>query len=59
MNLESHRGSDTSLTFITIILCLVFPLFDSVSGGVYTFFSFCHYLSFYSVQAWIEKVCWV
>lgn len=25
---------------------LIFPLFDSVLGGVYTFFSSCHYLSF-------------
>lgn len=39
MNLQSHRGSYTSLTFITIILIPVFPLFDSVSGGVYTVFS--------------------
>ena len=38
MNLQSHRGSYTVLTFITIILIPVFPLFDSVSGGVYTFF---------------------
>ena len=32
MNLESHRGSYTLLTFITIIFIPVFPLSDSVSG---------------------------
>ncbi len=41
MNHQSHRGSYTSLTFITIILIPVFPLSDSVSGGVHTFFSSC------------------
>lgn len=46
MNLQSQRGSYTLVTFITIIVILIFPLFDSVLGGVYTFFSSCHYLSF-------------
>lgn len=51
MNRESHRGSYTSLTFITIILFPVSPLFYSIlqcPSGVYTFFSFCRYLSLHS-----------
>ncbi len=52
MNLHSHRGGYTLLTFITVILFPVFPLSDSVSGGVYTFLSSRHYRSVYSGLNW-------